>query len=90
MGNDVNEGYIELSKGIEGAPRNQYETLKGIDANAIYAGRDRGFYAPNFDIDESLDDESKAREYKNAVVGMEKEKAGNEAFSISTNRLNHG
>ena len=87
MGNDVNEGYIELSKGIEGAPRNQYETLKGIDANAIYAGRDRGFYAPNFDIDESLDDESKAREYKNAVVGMEKEKAGNEAFSYINQQI---
>ena len=87
MGDDVNEGYIELSKGIEGAPRNQYETLKGIDASAIYAGRDRGFYAPNFDIDESLDDESKAREYKNAVVGMEKEKAGNEAFSYINQQI---
>ena len=87
IGDDVNEGYIELSKGIEGAPRNQYETLKGIDANAIYAGRDRGFYAPNFDIDESLDDEGKAREYKNAVVGMEKEKAGNEAFSYINQQI---
>lgn len=87
IGDDVNEGYIELSKGLEGAPRNQYERLKGIDANALYAGRDRGFYAPNFDIDESLDDESKAREYKNAVVGMEKEKAGNEAFSYINQQI---
>jgi len=87
MGDDVNEGYIELAKGLEGSPKNQYEMLKGFSAENIYAGRDRGFYAPNFDIDESLDYEGKAREYKNAVVGMEKERAGNEAFSYINQQI---
>ena len=87
MGDDVNEGYIQLSKGIEGAPKTFYEYFQGMSPEAVYAGRDRSLFAPNFDIDESLDYESKAREFKNAMLGMEKERAGNEAFSYINQQI---